>query len=175
MATKPSTVPAWNTGGANNATPTAGKIITGFENGERAASSYFNNRMKLLGEWCQYLSDGALTGAHTFGSTVGITGAVTCSSTLGVTGAVVLSSTLSVAFPEPLTMLPPSEGFPWAGKSWRWAALFCATTGALHDFRHVHTCCICTANVTPCDEHLWPPSHRLEPWPGVPRVGYQWA
>ena len=39
MATKPSTVPAWNTGGANNTTPTAGKIITGFENGEAGCSA----------------------------------------------------------------------------------------------------------------------------------------
>ena len=96
MATKPSIVPTWNTGGANNTAPTSPKIVLGFTNGERAASSYFNNRLKLLGEWCQYLSDGALTGAHTFGSTVGVTGAVTCSSTLGVTGAVTLSSTLAV-------------------------------------------------------------------------------
>lgn len=96
MATKPSIIPTWNTGGANNTAPTGPKIVLGFTNGERAASSYFNNRMKLYGEWCQYLSDGALTGAHTFGSTVGVTGAVTCSSTLGVTGAVVMSSTLAV-------------------------------------------------------------------------------
>jgi len=96
MATKPSIVPTWNTGGANNTAPTAPKIVLGFENSERAAGSYFNYQVKLYGEWIQYLSDGAFTGAHTFGSTVGITGAVTCSSTLGVTGAVTLSSTLAV-------------------------------------------------------------------------------
>lgn len=96
MATKPSLVPTWNTGGANNTAPTAPKIVLGWTNGERPASSYLNHRMKLYGEWCQYLSDGAFTGNHTFGGTVGVTGAVTCSSTLGVTGAVALSSTLSV-------------------------------------------------------------------------------
>lgn len=95
MATKPSIVPTWNTGGANNTAPTAPKIVLGFTNGERAAGSYFNNRLKLLGEWCQYLSDGALTGAHTFGSTVGITGAVTCSSTLGVTGAATFTAAIT--------------------------------------------------------------------------------
>lgn len=96
MATKPSIAALWNTGGANNTAPTGPKIVLGFTNGERAASSYFNYQLKLLGEWTAYLSDGAFTGAHTFGSTVGITGAVTCSSTLGVTGAVTLSSTLAV-------------------------------------------------------------------------------
>lgn len=106
MATKPSIVPTWNTGGANNTAPTAPKIVLGFENGERAASSYFNNRMKWYGEWLQYLSDGAFTGNHTFGGTVGITGAVTCSSTLGVTGAVTLSSTLAVTGVATFTAAP---------------------------------------------------------------------
>lgn len=106
MATKPSLVPTWNTGGANNTAPTAPKIVLGWTNGERLASSYLNHRMKLYGEWCQYLSDGAFTGNHTFGGTVGVTGAVTCSSTLGVTGAVALSSTLSVA-----STLTASNGF----------------------------------------------------------------
>jgi|GEM_PF-4889102 hypothetical protein len=106
MATKPSLVPTWNTGGANNTAPTAPKIVLGWTNGERPASSYLNHRMKLYGEWCQYLSDGAFTGNHTFGGTVGVTGAVTCSSTLGVTGAVALSSTLSVA-----STLTASNGF----------------------------------------------------------------
>ena len=106
MATKPSLVPTWNTGGANNTAPTAPKIVLGWTNGERLASSYLNHRMKLYGEWCQYLSDGAFTGAHTFGSTVGITGAVTCSSTLGVTGAATFSSTGSFA-----STLTASNGF----------------------------------------------------------------
>lgn len=96
MATKPSTVPLWNTGGANNTAPSAGKIVLGWTNGERVASSYLNHRMKLYGEWCQYLSDGAFTGAHTFGSTVGITGAVTCSSTLGVSDTLTMSANKNI-------------------------------------------------------------------------------
>lgn len=96
MATKPSSVPVWNTGGDNNTEPSSGKKITGWTVGEQPPSDYFNWLFKLIGEWCQYLSDGALTGAITMASTLGVTGAVTFASTLGVTGAVTLASTLAV-------------------------------------------------------------------------------
>lgn len=86
MATKPSTVPLWNTGGANNTAPSAPKIVLGWVFGEQPPSSYFNNRLKLLGEWAAYLSDGAFTGAASFAN------AVTMASTLGVTGLSTLAS-----------------------------------------------------------------------------------
>ncbi len=77
MSTKPSTVPVWNTGGDNNTEPAAGKKVDGWLIGEQPPSSYFNWLQKLTGEWLQYLSDGAFTGAATFASTLGIAGALT--------------------------------------------------------------------------------------------------
>lgn len=97
MSVKPTVLPAFNTGGGNRTEPTGGKKILGWTNGERPASSYFNWLLYWSYKWCEYLNDGAFTGAHTFGSTVGITGAVTCSSTLAVTGVATFGSTVSFA------------------------------------------------------------------------------
>lgn len=91
MATKPSTVPTFNTGGDNNTAPSAGKRILGWLVGEQPPSSYFNWLMKLYGEWLQYLSDGAFTGAASFAN------AVTMAQTLAVTGATTLTGALTAA------------------------------------------------------------------------------
>ena len=61
MSTKPTTLPAWNTGGANRAAPSAGQEIAGFANGDQAPSSWFNYFLYWVFTWLQYLSDGAFT------------------------------------------------------------------------------------------------------------------
>lgn len=107
MSAKPSLVPRWNTAGANRTEPTAPKKVLGFVNGERAASSYFNWLHGLAGDWCQYLSDGALTGNHSIAGTLTATSlAVTNGATVGttlavggvatVTGAATFSSTVAI-------------------------------------------------------------------------------
>lgn len=85
MATKPSAIVEWNTAGTNRTTPTGGQISTGIAAGEVANSSRMNYLLNLLGLWTAYLNDGAFTGAHTFGSTVGVTGLITA--TAGLTAA----------------------------------------------------------------------------------------
>ena len=56
MATKPTSVPVWNTGGANNVEPSAGKKILGWLIGEKPPSSYFNWLQKLYGDWFTWLN-----------------------------------------------------------------------------------------------------------------------
>jgi len=58
MATKPTSVPIWNTGTANRTEPSAGKKVLGWIIGEEPPSSYFNWLQGLTGDWLQYLSDG---------------------------------------------------------------------------------------------------------------------
>lgn len=57
MATKPTKLPAWNTGGANNTEPSAGEKISGWTVGQQPPSSYFNWLQKLYYEWAAYLDD----------------------------------------------------------------------------------------------------------------------
>lgn len=83
MSAKPGTVPRWANVGGSIVTPSAGKQDVGNVNGERPPAGYENWLKNLYYQWLQYLSDGNLTGAHTFGSTVGITGLLTA--TAGVT------------------------------------------------------------------------------------------
>lgn len=71
MATKPTKIPVWNTGGTNNVEPTSGEKITGWSVGQTPPSSYFNFLQKLYGEWLEYLDDldnhnFNWTAAHTF-------------------------------------------------------------------------------------------------------------
>lgn len=71
MATKPVTLPAWNTGGTNNTVPSAGEKILGWTVGQAPPSSYFNWWQKLVYEWIAYLDDleaqdFSWTGFHTF-------------------------------------------------------------------------------------------------------------
>lgn len=82
MASKPANVPVWNSGGAVNVEPSAGKKILGWLANERPPAQYLNWLLKLTGEWAQYLSDGAMSGAWTFASTVGITGLITATAGL---------------------------------------------------------------------------------------------
>lgn len=62
MATKPTDIPEWNTGGANNTEPSSGEKILGWEVNQVPPSSWFNWMQKLYGEWIQYLNDGIFTG-----------------------------------------------------------------------------------------------------------------
>jgi hypothetical protein len=77
MSTKPTKVPLWNTGATNRVEPSAGKKILGWLLNERPPAQYLNWLLGYLGDWAQYLSDGALSGAFTFASTVEITGLIT--------------------------------------------------------------------------------------------------
>ncbi len=97
MAAKPSKVPVFNTGGANNVEPSVGKKILGWLRGEKPASSTFNWLAKLYGEWAQYLSDGALTGNHTVTGTFGVTGVTTLTGNVGVTGDVAVTGNQTIS------------------------------------------------------------------------------
>lgn len=61
MSTKPTTVPTWNTGGANRAAPSGGQAVAGFANGDQAPSTWFNYWFFWIFSWVQYLADGAFT------------------------------------------------------------------------------------------------------------------
>lgn len=56
MATKPSTLPVWNSGGANRTTPSGGKQTTGFTVGEQPSSSFQNWWQNLVYQWTDYLN-----------------------------------------------------------------------------------------------------------------------
>lgn len=92
MATKPTNTAAWNNDGTNNVEPSSGQKDTGWTLGQKPPSSYFNWWMKLVHDWMQYLSDGALSGDHSIAGnlsvtgTSGVTGNATVGGTLGVTG-----------------------------------------------------------------------------------------
>ena len=73
---KPSTVPEWNTDGTNRSTPTAGQTATGIQAGEAAVSSRMNYLLNLIGQWCSYLSAGALEGDHEIDGDLVVTGRV---------------------------------------------------------------------------------------------------
>lgn len=66
--TKPTTIPVWNTGGANNVEPSAGEKVAGWATNDVPPSSYFNWFQKLYGEWLTYLD---ALGAHVITWTVG--------------------------------------------------------------------------------------------------------
>lgn len=77
MATKPASLPAWNTGGANNTEPSAGEKVSGWTVGQQPPSSYFNWWQKLTYEWTAYLDDleaqaFTWTGIHIFQDNVSI-------------------------------------------------------------------------------------------------------
>lgn len=81
MATKPTNLAAWNTGGANNTEPSAGEKITGWTVGQAPPSSYFNWWQRLVWQWLVYLDDIAniawtWAGAHVFNSTARFNGRV---------------------------------------------------------------------------------------------------
>lgn len=85
MATKPSSVPTWATVGADIAEPTTGRKELGHVHGESPTAQEENWFKNLVYQWAAYLRDGALTGNHTFGGTVGVTGLITA--TAGLTAA----------------------------------------------------------------------------------------
>lgn len=72
MSAKPSVIATWASSGAIT-TPTAGKKAAGWVPSERAAAQYFNFLHNTAGLWQQYLSDGAMSGAFTFDSTIDCT------------------------------------------------------------------------------------------------------
>lgn len=78
MSTKPAATPRWAATSPGTITgavtaPTSGKKDIGFTPGERGAAQYVNWFFELAYEWCQYLSDGALSGAITMDSTLAVT------------------------------------------------------------------------------------------------------
>ena len=80
MSTKPSAIPTWATNALDlllaptKVQPPTLKQQSGFAGGERPPASHLNWLLNNLYLWAEYLRDGALQGAHTFNSTVGITG-----------------------------------------------------------------------------------------------------
>lgn len=85
MSAKPSKVPVWNTGGSNNIEPSAGKKVVGWLPDERPGPEYFNWLGKLVGEWIQYLSDGALAGAHSVSGLITASAGLTAAANQHVT------------------------------------------------------------------------------------------
>lgn len=83
MSTKPATLPRWADVGGALVTPAAGKLNVGWVPGDRPPAQYKNWLQYWNYKWIEYLNDGALQGAHTFSSTVGVTGLITA--TAGVT------------------------------------------------------------------------------------------
>lgn len=74
MATKPTTLPTWNSGGANNVEPTSGEKAAGWAVDDVPPSSTFNWLQKLTGEWAAYLDDGDFTGGITVDGGAVVTG-----------------------------------------------------------------------------------------------------
>ena len=74
MATKPTKVPTWNSGGTNNTEPTSGQKIAGWAVDDVPPSSTFNWLQKLTGEWAAYLDDGDFTEGITVTGGVVVTG-----------------------------------------------------------------------------------------------------
>lgn len=83
MATKPTKVPTWNSGGTNNVEPSSGQKIAGWAVDDVPPSSTFNWLQKLTGEWAAYLDDGDFTGGITVTGGLESTGAA---GTFGVKG-----------------------------------------------------------------------------------------
>lgn len=54
---KPSAVPEWNSGGANNTEPSAGKKTLGYTLNDQPVSGHLNWWMKLVYDWSLYLRD----------------------------------------------------------------------------------------------------------------------
>lgn len=82
MSTKPSKLPrlgATSPGVVTGSTvePSEAKKTAGFVARERPPAQFIVWLFELIYEWLQYLSDGAFTGASTFGSTLGVTGLIT--------------------------------------------------------------------------------------------------
>ena len=74
MSTKPSTLPEWNTGGANRTTPSPTRKVLGWLLGERPAGSYFNFLFYWIFKWIEYLKDGAFSGNHSIAGDLAVTG-----------------------------------------------------------------------------------------------------
>lgn len=77
MATKPTTLPRWASLVPPSPDPGSAKQDVGWKTGERPPARYKNWLQYWNYKWIEYLNDGALQGAHTFNSTVGITGTLT--------------------------------------------------------------------------------------------------
>lgn len=95
MASKPVTLPVWNTSGANRVTPSGGLQASGYANGDIVASSELNWFKNLVYQWAAYLDDLAAqaftwAGIHTFSNTVNF------DSTADFDGAVDMSVGLNV-------------------------------------------------------------------------------
>lgn len=75
MATKPTTVPTWNTGGTNRTAPSAGELAAGYAVNQVPASSKLNWWMNLVGSWLDYLN-GLVATANTWTATQTFTGGV---------------------------------------------------------------------------------------------------
>ena len=71
MSTKPTVgqIPTWDTGLVNTIALTAGHKTSGFANSEIPTSAEINMLFSLMYLWCQYISDGDLTGNITTTST----------------------------------------------------------------------------------------------------------
>lgn len=86
MATKPTSLPEWNSGGANRTTPPGGKLVLGYQFGEEPSSAYDNWWQNLVYTWVQYLNDAAFTTAVVNGNAATATGNGTGAGFVGTGG-----------------------------------------------------------------------------------------
>lgn len=97
MSTKPATIPVWDSGAVNVATPAAGRIASGFPANAIPTSGELNYMFMWLYLWTQYVNDGNFSGAATFASTLGVTGLITA--TAGVTAGGLVTANAGVSVP----------------------------------------------------------------------------
>lgn len=101
MATKPTIDDArWATDETNNTAPAAGQRDSGWTTAQVAVSSYFNKLFFELYKWALYLSEGALTGAFSWASTISpaaITGTSNDYAPTGLADAQIIRQDLSAA------------------------------------------------------------------------------
>lgn len=101
MASKPVTLPVWNTSGANRVTPSGGLQASGYANGDIVASSELNWFKNLVYQWAAYLDDLAAqaftwAGIHTFSNTVNFDAAVDFDGAVDMSAALHTSSTVDI-------------------------------------------------------------------------------
>lgn len=126
MAAKPGTLPRWADVGGAIVVPGAGKLDVGYVPGERPPAQYENWHKNLVYQWMQYLSDGALVGAHS------ISGLLTASAGITVpTGQnVTLAGTADLKHGDRTLVVSPAGGSFGANVSYDVTNAYAVTTGS---------------------------------------------
>lgn len=132
MAAKPSATPRWANVGGVIVEPSSGKKDVGWLSDERPPAQYFNWWKNLAYQWFEYLKDGALSGAHTIDSTLGVTGLITATAGLvaAVNQHVAVSGTGRFKH-GPRTMMVPFAAFQPQSPASVWTTDYTSFTGVM--------------------------------------------